>query len=69
MLSVKNLTRKYKNGDSYIKAVNDITRDFNDGEMVFVLGASGSGKSTLLNVLCGLDTEIEGSGIVDGVDI
>ena len=68
MLSVKNLTRKYKNGDSYIKAVNDITRDFNDGEMVFVLGASGSGKSTLLNVLCGLDTEIEGSVIVDGVD-
>ena len=68
MLSVKNLTRKYKNGDSYIKAVNNITRDFKDGEMVFVLGASGSGKSTLLNVLCGLDTEIEGSVIVDGVD-
>lgn len=68
MLSVKNLTRKYKNGDSYIKAVDNITRDFRPGEMVFVLGASGSGKSTLLNVLCGLDTEIEGSVIVDGVD-
>jgi ABC-type lipoprotein export system ATPase subunit/ABC-type lipoprotein release transport system permease subunit len=68
MLSVKNLTRKYKNGDSYIKAVDNITRDFRDGEMVFVLGASGSGKSTLLNVLCGLDTDIEGSVIVDGVD-
>lgn len=62
------MTRKYKNGDSYIKAVNDITKDFKEGEFVFVLGHSGSGKSTLLNVLCGLDTEIEGSVIVDGID-
>ena len=68
MLSVKNLTRRYKNGDTYINAVDNVTRDFKDGEMVFVLGASGSGKSTLLNVLCGLDTEIDGSVIVDGVD-
>jgi ABC-type lipoprotein export system ATPase subunit/ABC-type lipoprotein release transport system permease subunit len=68
MLSVKHMTRKYKNGDSYIKAVNDITKDFKEGEFVFVLGHSGSGKSTLLNVLCGLDTEIEGSVIVDGID-
>ncbi len=68
MLSVKNLTRKYKNGSEYVKAVNNITTHFEVGEFVFVLGASGSGKSTLLNVLCGLDTEIEGSVVVDGVD-
>jgi len=68
MLSVKNLTKKYKNGSSYINAVDDITAHFDVGEFVFVLGASGSGKSTLLNVLCGLDTEIEGSVIVDGID-
>lgn len=68
MLSVKNLTKKYKNGSSYINAVDDITAHFNVGEFVFVLGASGSGKSTLLNVLCGLDTEIDGSVEVDGID-
>jgi len=68
MLSVKNLTRKYKNGSSYVKAVDDITRNFNVGDFVFVLGASGSGKSTLLNVLCGLDTKIEGSVEIEGVD-
>ena len=68
MLSVKNLTRRYKNGDSYIKAVDDITRNFNVGDFVFILGQSGSGKSTLLNVLCGLDTKIEGSVEIDGVD-
>ena len=54
MLSVKNLTRKYKNGDSFINAVDDITADFKIGDFVFVLGASGSGKSTLLNILCRL---------------
>ncbi len=68
MLSVKKLTRKYKNGSTYIKAIDDITTNFNVGEFVFVLGASGSGKSTLLNVLCGLDTKIEGSVVVDGID-
>lgn len=68
MLSVKNLTRKYKNGSTYINAIDDITTNFKVGEFVFVLGASGSGKSTLLNVLCGLDTKIEGSVIVDGID-
>lgn len=68
MLSVKNLTKKYKNGSSYVKAVDDITRNFNVGDFVFVLGASGSGKSTLLNILCGLDTKIEGSVEIEGVD-
>lgn len=68
MLTVKNLTRKYKNGSSFVNAVDDITSHFSEGEFVFVLGESGSGKSTLLNVLCGLDTEIEGSVIVDGID-
>lgn len=68
MLSVKNLTRKYKNGSTYINAIDNITTNFKVGEFVFVLGASGSGKSTLLNVLCGLDTKIEGTVIVDGID-
>ena len=68
MLSVKKLTRKYKNGSSFINAIDDITKNFNVGDFVFVLGASGSGKSTLLNVLCGLDTKIEGSVEIDGVD-
>lgn len=68
MLSVKNLTRKYKNGSSYINAIDNITRNFNVGDFVFILGASGSGKSTLLNVLCGLDTKIEGHVEIDGVD-
>ncbi len=68
MLSVKNLTRKYKNGSSYINAVDNISTDFKVGDFVFVVGASGSGKSTLLNILCGLDTKIEGSVFVDGVD-
>lgn len=68
MLKVKNLTRKYKNGSSFINAVDDITTNFQVGDFVFVLGQSGSGKSTLLNILCGLDTEIEGSVEIDGID-
>jgi len=68
MLNVKNLTRKYKNGSTYINAIDDINANFNVGDFVFILGESGSGKSTLLNVLCGLDTKIEGSVSIDGID-
>ncbi|PAT02619.1 hypothetical protein CI105_01290 [Candidatus Izimaplasma bacterium ZiA1] len=68
MLNVKKLTRKYKNGSTYINAIDDINANFNVGDFVFILGESGSGKSTLLNVLCGLDTKIDGSVSIDGID-
>lgn len=68
MLSIKGVTRKYKNGSTFKKAINDLTTIFSMGEFTFILGESGSGKSTLLNVLCGLDTEIDGAVEVDGVD-
>ena len=68
MLNVKKLTRKYKNGSTYINAIDDINTNFNVGDFVFILGESGSGKSTLLNILCGLDTKIEGSVSIDGID-
>ena len=34
-----------------------------------ILGASGAGKSTVLNILGGMDTNSEGSVVIDGRDI
>lgn len=67
MLTLRNVTKIYssKHGSS-TKALCDVTLDFPDTSMVFLLGRSGSGKSTMLNIIGGLDTPTEGELIVDG---
>jgi putative ABC transport system permease protein len=68
MLEIKNIRRTYKNGPSEIRALDDVTNQFNAGEVVFILGESGSGKSTLLNVMSGLDVDIKGHIEIDGLN-
>ncbi|MBQ7881061.1 MAG: ATP-binding cassette domain-containing protein, partial [Clostridia bacterium] len=55
MISVKNLTKVYKIGkkgqSKDVVALNNVSVDFPDKGLVFLLGKSGSGKSTLLNLL------------------
>ena len=42
------------------KVLQDISMEFNAGELVSIYGESGSGKSTLLYILASLDIEFEG---------
>lgn len=55
IISCTNLTKEYMNGDSIIKAVDDITVSFEQGEFCAVTGPSGSGKSTFLHILSSLE--------------
>lgn len=67
MLQVKNLTKIYKTKSGVeTTAVNNLTADFGDRGLTFILGKSGCGKSTLLNLLGGLDSPTSGEIIVDG---
>jgi len=67
MLEIKNLTKIYqpKRGNT-VKALDDISIEFPETGMVFVLGKSGSGKSTLLNLMGGLDAATSGEIIIKG---
>lgn len=67
MLSLKNITKVYKtkNG-SDCNALSNVSLNFPEKGMVFILGKSGSGKSTLLNLIGGLDTATNGEIIIDG---
>ena len=67
MLEVKNLSKIYKSKKgAEVRALDDVSIQFPEKGMVFLLGKSGSGKSTLLNVCGGLDAPTEGEILVKG---
>lgn len=68
-IEVKNLAKIYKMGEIEIKAIENVSFNINEGELVVILGPSGAGKTTILNILGGMDSPTKGSIIVDGTDI
>ncbi|GAB78139.1 carbohydrate ABC transporter ATP-binding protein, CUT1 family [Austwickia chelonae] len=62
-IELVNLVKKY--GDGY-PAVNDVSLDIKDGELMILVGPSGCGKSTLLRMIVGLEEITGGDLRVDG---
>ena len=56
-------SRKYEE----IKAVDDISFEIEEGEIVGYIGANGAGKSTTIKMMCGILHPTEGSVTVDGM--
>ena len=67
MLEIRNVTKIYrsKTGEE-VRALDNVSINFPEAGMVFILGKSGSGKSTLLNVMGGLDSYDGGEFIIKG---
>ena len=68
-ITIRNISREYGQGESAVKALDDVSLDISKGEVYVILGPSGSGKSTLLNMIGGLDRVDSGSITVDGLEI
>jgi putative ABC transport system ATP-binding protein len=65
MLQAENLTLSFKDGDSTITAVNNISIRIEDHQFVGILGPSGSGKSSLLYLISGLRKPTSGEIFLD----
>ncbi|MBF6978442.1 ABC transporter ATP-binding protein [Tuanshanicoccus lijuaniae] len=65
MLSVNNLVVNY----GMINAVQDVTFEVKQGEIVSLIGANGAGKSTILRTISGLVKPASGSIVFDQKDL
>ena len=69
ILVVKDLVKTFKVGDTTINALDGVSFEINEGELVIVVGPSGSGKTTLLNMLGGMDAPTSGTMTLDDKEI
>lgn len=65
MLKVENLVKRF--GDKY--AVNDVSFEIGEGEVVGFLGPNGAGKTTIMNIITGYLSYTSGSCTVDCFEI
>lgn len=65
MIEIRNVTKRY--GDKV--AVDDVSFNINDGEILGFLGRNGAGKSTTMNIVTGYISSTAGSVKLDGIDI
>lgn len=65
MITVKNVCKKYGN----FVAVDNISFEIDDGEIIGLLGPNGAGKSTTMNMLTGFIEPTSGEILINGVNI
>lgn len=68
-VTVKNLSKVFRQGDESIRAVDNISFTVALGELVAIVGQSGSGKTTLLNLIGGIEHPNSGSVEVGGMNV
>ena len=66
VISIKNLSKTYESG---FKALDNVSLDIMEGEIIALLGPNGAGKTTLISTVCGIVSPTEGTVTVNGHDI
>jgi putative ABC transport system ATP-binding protein len=67
--SAVDASKIYGSGATEVRALDDVSVDFEKGRLTAIMGPSGSGKSTLLHCIAGLDTLTSGAVFIGGVDL
>lgn len=66
LLELKNVSKQFHDGNSFIHVLDKVNFTVNEGDMVAIIGPSGSGKSTLLNIAGLILKPDEGEIIIEG---
>lgn len=69
MLTIKNLTKSFKNGELETQILKGVDFEAKDGEFVAIMGRSGAGKSTFMYQMSLLDEPTSGEIYIDGHEV
>jgi ABC-2 type transport system ATP-binding protein len=66
IISINSLSKTYGNG---FQALDDVSFDIEQGEILALLGPNGAGKTTLISIICGITNPSRGQVTVSGNDV
>ncbi|MEY2409585.1 MAG: putative transport system ATP-binding protein [Verrucomicrobiota bacterium] len=69
IVTIRELSKIYRQGEINVVALNNISLEIATGEYLALMGPSGSGKSTLLHIIAGIDRPTRGACEVQGTDV
>ncbi len=69
VIEIIDVSKIYGEGDSEVRALDNVSLNIAEGDFVTIMGSSGSGKSTLMNILGCLDVPTMGTYRLDGIDV
>ena len=69
IIRLEDIFKIYGDGETQVKALNDVNLTIEEGEYCSIMGPSGSGKSTAMNIIGCLDRPTSGNYYLDNVDV
>ncbi|HEV2916364.1 MAG TPA: ABC transporter ATP-binding protein [Candidatus Babeliales bacterium] len=69
ILSIKNLTKEYKTKHTTVRALDNVSLDIYEAEVLCLLGVNGAGKTTLSSILATLHPPTSGDVEFNGISI
>ncbi|PWG59155.1 ABC transporter ATP-binding protein [Bifidobacterium catulorum] len=66
IIDIRHLTKVFPSEHGPVEALHDVSITLPRGGFTSIIGPSGCGKSTLLRIIGGLDTEYDGTALMDG---
>lgn len=67
LLEIKNVSKTFYSDKGPAHVLDRIQLQIQEGEILSIIGPSGCGKSTLLKIVSGLDTDVQGEVLLEGV--